>query len=98
MELLRIKDILKQKGMTSKTLSERLEVTPATVSNIANGNHFPKPELLNRIAEELDVDIRDLFYPTKEEEAKELIYVHRDGKYISIGELKMEISEKLKKT
>ena len=66
MELLRIKDLLRERGVTSKDLAERLEVTPATVSNINNGNHFPKPELLKKIAEVLNVDIRELFYSTKD--------------------------------
>ena len=30
---------------------------------------FPKPELLLKIAETLDVDIRELFHPTKESSA-----------------------------
>lgn len=87
MELLRIKDLLKEKGITSKEFSERLEVTPATVSNIANGNHFPKPELLRKIAEELEVDIRDLFISTKEDKKIESIYIEREGKFIKIGML-----------
>jgi transcriptional regulator with XRE-family HTH domain len=92
MELLKIKELLKEKGMTSKDLAEKLEVTPATVSNINNGNHFPKPELLKKIAEVLDVDIRELFAPTKPETSTntEPIYIEKDGKYLNIGELKLK--------
>ncbi|WP_420572296.1 helix-turn-helix domain-containing protein [Kordia sp.] len=43
-----------------------MDVTPASISNIVQGNSFPKPELLLKIAQTLDVDIRELFYPTKE--------------------------------
>lgn len=88
MELLRIKELLKEKGITSKDLAVKLGVTPATVSNINNGNHFPKPELLEKIAEELDVDIRDLFYPTKETKT-EVIYIEKEGKYINVGEIRL---------
>jgi len=65
--MLKLKEILKEKGKTGKELAELVEVTPATISNIINGNHFPKPELLKQIALVLDVDIRELFIPTKEE-------------------------------
>lgn len=85
-QLLRIKELLKEKGMTSKDLAEQLEVTPATISNINNGNHFPKPELLKRIAEVLDVDIRELFHRTKEAD-KESLYVEKEGRYIKVGEI-----------
>lgn len=65
--MLRLKEVMKEKGITGKELSEMVGITPASVSNIANGNHFPKPELLKQIAEVLDVDIRELFIPTKNE-------------------------------
>lgn len=92
MELLRIKELLKEKGITSKDLADKLDVTPATVSNINNGNHFPKPDLLLKIAEVLDVDIRELFVPTKTETSHntEVIYIEKDGRFINIGELRLK--------
>ncbi len=68
MNILRLKEVLKEKEITGKDLAEKVGVTPASISNIVQGNSFPKPELLLKIANTLDVDIRDLFYPTKEEE------------------------------
>lgn len=65
MELLRLKDLIKEKGTSGKELAETVGVTPVTISNIVKGNNFPKPELLLRIAGALDVDIRELFHPTK---------------------------------
>ncbi|WP_417237220.1 helix-turn-helix domain-containing protein [Bizionia paragorgiae] len=87
MQLLRLKEVLKEKGVTGKDLSEGVEVTTASISNIVNGNHFPKPELLKKIADFLNVDIRELFIPTKEETVTETIYVNRNGNYEPIGEL-----------
>jgi transcriptional regulator with XRE-family HTH domain len=87
MIILKLKDILKEKGMTGKDLAEKVEVTPASISNIVQGNSFPKPELLKQIAEVLDVDIRELFIPTKETET-ETIYVNREGSFVPVGELK----------
>ena len=69
MNILRLKEVLKEKEMTGKDLAEKVEVTPASISNIVQGNSFPKPELLLKIAETLDVDIRELFHPTKESSA-----------------------------
>lgn len=66
MIVLRLKEILNEKGITGKELSTKVNVTQASISNIVQGNSFPKPELLVKIANTLDVDIRELFIPTKE--------------------------------
>jgi len=89
MDLLRIKDLLKEKNITGKDFAEKVGVHPVNFSKIINGNSFPKPDLLKKIAEELDVDIRDLFIPTKED-AKEAVYVLRDGNYINVGLINFE--------
>ncbi|KAA2218536.1 helix-turn-helix domain-containing protein [Maribacter flavus] len=65
MELLRLKDIMAQKGVSGKELAKSVGVTPVSISNIVQGNSFPKPELLLAIADRLDVDVRELFNPTK---------------------------------
>ncbi|WP_437396641.1 helix-turn-helix domain-containing protein [Flagellimonas lutimaris] len=65
MELLRIREILKDKNITGKKLASAVGVTPASISNILNGTHFPKAELLVAIAKELDVEVRDLFHGKK---------------------------------
>lgn len=88
MEILRLREVLKEKGMTGKDLADSVEVTPASISNIVNGNSFPKPELLKAIADTLDVDVRELFNPTKNEET-DTLYVKRDGSFLKIGELKI---------
>ncbi|WP_430816553.1 helix-turn-helix domain-containing protein [Carboxylicivirga sp. RSCT41] len=84
--MLRIKELLKEKGMLGKELAEKTGVNAMSITNIVQGRTFPKPELLNEIARVLDVDIRELFVPTKET-AKEQIYIKRNGEYISIGEV-----------
>ena len=88
MELLRLKAVLLEKGVTGKELAEKVGVSPVAISNIASGNSFPKPELLKKIAEVLDVDIRELFVPTKENDV-ERIYIQKEGRYISIGEISL---------
>ena len=66
MEVLRLKEVLKEKKMSGKGLAEAVNVTPVSISNIAQGNSFPKPELLIEIANTLDVDVSELFNKTKD--------------------------------
>ncbi len=86
MSILRLKDVLQEKGISGKDLALKVEVTPASISNIVQGNSFPKPDLLIKIADVLNVDIRELFISTKET-ASETIFAYRDGSYVAIGEL-----------
>ncbi|MGB5821439.1 MAG: helix-turn-helix transcriptional regulator [Saonia sp.] len=65
MDILRLKEVLNEKGISGKDLAEKVGVTPASISNIAQNNSFPKPDLLLSIAKELDIDVRQLFRPTK---------------------------------
>ena len=92
MNLLRLKEVLKEKEVSGKDLAERVEVSPQTISNIIQGSNFPKPELLNRIAEVLDVDIRELFISTKEDTGEPL-YIQRDGKLINVGQIDLNAGD-----
>ena len=65
MQILRIKEILEDQGINARDLARTVDVSPVSIYNIVNGDSFPKPGLLKQIAEVLDVDIRELFYPTK---------------------------------
>lgn len=73
MELLRLKKLLSEAGITGKILADRTGVSQNTISNIVSGKNFPKPELLLKIAEVLDVDVRDLFNSTKDRTGNPLI-------------------------
>lgn len=65
MQLLRIKEILKEKHIINKEFARELNINPVTLSRIASGTSFPSGDLLLQIANSLNVDIRELFYPTK---------------------------------
>lgn len=87
MKLLRLKELLSEKQMTGKQLAEMVGVTPASISNIVQENSFPKPELLVKIAESLEVEVSDLF--TSSQKNSQTIYV-KDGKnFKPIGILKI---------
>ena len=89
MELLRLKELLKEKNVAGKDLAQSLGVTPNTISRIVQGTTFPSGEMLKRIAEELDVDIRELFHLTKANTGESL-FVERDGKYLRVGEIDLK--------
>ena len=59
MEKLKIKELLKLKGMTMNLLAEKLEINRVNLSNSINWN--PTLKSLLKIAEILEVDISELF-------------------------------------
>lgn len=81
MSVLRIKELMSQKEISRQSLADKVDVTETTISNICSEKFYPKVELLLKLAEALDVDVRELFVSTKGEsigrtelnEAKDLI-------------------------
>jgi transcriptional regulator with XRE-family HTH domain len=79
--LKRLKEIMNQKGISREELSNKVGVSMTTISNINSEKNLPTIHLLLQIATALDVDIREMFVPTKGnlvvqseiEEAKDLI-------------------------
>lgn len=56
---IRIKDILKEKGISQKDLADKLGITVVGMSKILNGN--PKVDTLEKIASTLEVELWELF-------------------------------------
>jgi len=65
MEILRLKELMNQKGISREELANRVGVSMTTISNINSEKNLPTINLLLQIAEALDVDIREMFVPTK---------------------------------
>jgi len=64
----RIKDIREILGLKQYVLAEKLNMEPSNLTRIENGNQLPKEENLVKIAEILNVEIKDLFtFPSEEE-------------------------------
>lgn len=61
MTQLRIKEIVKEKGITLNELAVRVDITQVSISRIVNGVAKPSLDTLQKIAEALDVHISDLF-------------------------------------
>lgn len=64
-DLLKVGYYMKLNGISRDEMATRLKLTPATVTNITAGKTYPSVDLLLKIAEMFNVDIRDLFNPTK---------------------------------
>jgi len=60
----RIGEVLKEKGAGNKDLVKFLKIEKETVSRWVNNKHQPTVTTLNKIAEFLRVDIRDLLNPS----------------------------------
>ena len=58
MTKLRVKQIVKQKGLTLAKVAEMLEIHPVNLTSALNGN--PTLATLERIAKVLEVDVVDL--------------------------------------
>ena len=61
----RIKEVLVIKGMSQKELAVKLDRNPNTITSICNNKSQPHLKDLKKIAEILDVDIRELLVQTK---------------------------------
>jgi putative transcriptional regulator len=61
----RIKEILNEQGRSQKWLSEQIGKSYIVVTNYCNNNSQPSIPVLRKIAEVLDVDVRELLVPTK---------------------------------
>ena len=66
MDFLNIKKMIKSKGFTYESLGKEVGLTKTSIARIANGDQTPNFDMLYKIANTLDVDIRDLFKPTKD--------------------------------
>jgi transcriptional regulator with XRE-family HTH domain len=58
---LRIKEILKERNMTSKSLAESMGKAPQYISNVINGGKGVSINSLEEIAKHLEVPISSLF-------------------------------------
>ena len=95
MEKLRIKEILKLKGMTMIQLAEKLEINRVNLSNSINGN--PTLKSLLKIAEILEVDVSELFAkPNKNQISGFLEYNGEIYKIESISDIE-KLIEKMEK-
>ena len=58
---LRIKELRNKKKLTQFKLAEALWIDEKHLSHIETGRSFPKSDLIEKLAKELDVDLNTLF-------------------------------------
>ncbi len=64
----RIKDILEEKGIKQKWLADKLGKSFNSINSYVQNRQQPRLEVLNQIAEILDVDIKDLIVSSKRDQ------------------------------
>jgi len=62
---LRIKEVIKEQGLTITELAEQMGINRVNLSNMVNGN--PTVETLNKIADALGVPVTELFEQPKKD-------------------------------
>ena len=65
MEILRLKEILSEKGWSVQDFAKVTGLSYTYASEIVRNAKFPRKETLYNISQALDVDIRELFISTK---------------------------------
>ena len=60
-----IKKVLKEQGRTQTWLAEKIGKSYVVVTNYCNNNTQPSIQVLTEISQALDVDVRELLVPTK---------------------------------
>jgi len=63
---LRVKEILKERGLSQKDLARKMGVADISLSRSINGN--PSMDTLIKIAEALEVEMGELFSPQRKDE------------------------------
>ena len=70
---LRIKELRKAKSLSQDSLAEKADISSKYVSRIEMGQHFPTINTLIKLAEVLDVELKDFFeFSHGEENPKKL--------------------------
>lgn len=64
-DLLKVGHYMKLNGISREEMATKLNLTTATITNITAGKTYPSIDLLLVMANMFDVDITDLFKPTK---------------------------------
>lgn len=63
---LRIKEVIKERGMTITELADKMSINRVNLSNMVNGN--PTVETLNKIADAIGCPVTELFEQPKKDD------------------------------
>lgn len=82
----RLREILKERGLTLKAFSDLSGISQPNLSNYINGNISPTLDTVCKIAKALNVDVQDLF-PQKQKDKERIEF------YAVVGDKKYRITE-----
>lgn len=86
METLRIKNLLKLKGMTMQQMADKMGINRVNLSSSINGN--PTLQRLNEVAEILEVNVSELFNRQSEQRENNISgYLEFQGDIFKIEKL-----------
>ncbi len=57
----RLKELRKSQGLTQEQLAEKIGMDTQNLCKMENGSHFPQTKNLYKIAEVLNIEVKDLF-------------------------------------
>jgi len=57
----RVKELRKSRGYTQEKVAELINLEPPNISKMESGTHFPLPENIEKLANALNVEVKDLF-------------------------------------
>lgn len=83
MDILNLKPLMDKRGFNGKDFAEELGISPVALSNIMQGNSFPRANVLLKMADVLNVEVRDLF-KTKKGSKEPYGFIEVDGKVHTI--------------
>lgn len=81
--MLRIKEILKERGITQTDFAETLGISQVGLNKLINGN--PSVASLEKIANALNLSVKDLFAHSEKETP--LFIQNSKGNYIEVGSI-----------
>lgn len=92
---LRIKEILKEKGITAIQLEAMMKakgykLSRISIGNILNNTHSPKVKTIEEIADTLSMDVISFFDTYTPKEMKPIFHQTENGSFEQIGLLKKD--------
>lgn len=77
---LRVKELLKERGMMMKDFAEQIGISRETLTRALQGN--PQYSTLKTIADGLGLSVRDLFKPREEEPSLQGVITYKGEAYV----------------
>lgn len=57
----RVKELRKSLKLTQEQIAQMIDIEPPNISKLESGLHFPQPENIEKLANALNVEVKDLF-------------------------------------